>query len=144
MIKNTVKTLIFAKLIPHENDKNTVFLKNTVKHSFCETHPILAFFSWKYLIFSLFQNFAFEWDKKGLKSYIYVCHGSMHHKNSTLVSKMNSSSDSQITQLGKSLDLNNRFFLIQKIMKIVKKREILWWKYNNEDYYKQITPISIG
>ena len=86
--------------------------------------PILAIFSWKYLIFSLFKSSAFEWDKKGLKSYIYVCHGSMHHKNSTLVSKMNSSSDSQITQLGKSFDLNNRFFLIQKTTKIVQKEKI--------------------
>ena len=37
---------------------------------------------------------------------------------------MNSSSNSQITQLGKSFGLNNQFFLIQTIMKIVQKEKI--------------------
>ena len=75
-------------------DENTLFFFKMFKYYFLdslslktEILPILAILSWKYLIFSLFQSFAFEWDKKGLKSYIYVFHGSMHHKNSTLVSK---------------------------------------------------------
>ena len=51
-------------------------------------------------------------------------HGSMHHKNSFLVSKMKSSSDSQITQLGKFKSNEN-----------IAKRENLWWKYNSEGQY---------
>ena len=68
----------------------------------------------------------------------------MHHKNSTLVSKMNSSSDSQITQLGKSFDLNNRFFFIQKTTKIVQKEKICDGNKIMKAFDKKITSFSVG